>query len=313
MRKPQRNTNSSSSGVTLIGFGNWGTALAHALRQAGIPLREIVVRTMRPADRKLAVELQATLTTMPRAAFDAQVLWICTQDSAIRSTAATLARRLAITNNRPASQVIFHSSGALGSAEMSTLRSAGASLASVHPLMSFPARTLKVRSGQSLTNVPFAIEGDAHACHVSRKLVRAMGGKPFTVSGNNKALYHAFGAFASPLLTALLTATAEAGVAAGIGRNDAMRRMRPIVERTVQNFFLQGPGKSFSGPIPRGDVTILQRHLEALHSYPELAAIYRELARFALTSLPARRVVSLRRVLSSGKAASTGRSRASTA
>jgi glycerol-3-phosphate dehydrogenase len=30
--------------VAIIGLGNWGTSLAAALTQAGIPLREVVVR-----------------------------------------------------------------------------------------------------------------------------------------------------------------------------------------------------------------------------------------------------------------------------
>jgi len=286
--------------IALIGFGNWGTALAAGLCKAGIPVHEIVVRRLQDSDRRRARKLCAQLVTLAgegryAAKLDADILWICTPDAAIATTAAALARR-GLGRSRP---IVLHSSGALASTELAAVREAGASVASVHPLMSFPRRV-----AASLEHVPFAVEGDARAVRAATRIVRKIGGEAFSIRTEDKTIYHAFGAFASPLVTALLTASLAAGRAAGLSQTDAMRRMQPIVERTVANFFVQGAAKSLSGPVARGDVATVARHLAALEAQPELAElreIYRALQTFAVTALPGKQKAALRKVLCDGR------------
>jgi len=294
-RKSRRSTPAYPS-VTLIGCGNWGGTLALALHEAGVPLREIVLRDKRNASpashsykRRIARAVGARLTTLGRAALDADVLWICTPDASIPSIAKQLTRALA-SRDRRQPPVVFHSSGALASEELSDLRTVGASVASVHPLMTFPNLSAPQPGPphSALAGVPFALEGDVRACRVARRLVHAVKAEAFAMPAESKPLYHAYGAFASPLLVALLAATEHTGAAAGFSPLQARQRMRPIVERTIRNFFANGPKKSFSGPIARGDADTIARHLAALRPYPELYAVYRHLAQFAAASLPAK-------------------------
>jgi predicted short-subunit dehydrogenase-like oxidoreductase (DUF2520 family) len=304
-------TQQEEKSVTLVGFGNWGTALASALVAAGVPVREIVVRKLREDERKRAKKLGARLVTLgptgrSAAKLDAEIFWICTPDAAIAATAAALASR-GPWHRRP---IVLHSSGALASTEMSALRDGGAgtvSLASVHPLMSFPRRT-----AVPLQDVPFAIEGDARAVRAATRLVRRLGGAPFALRTEDKALYHAFGAFASPLLASLLMAALSVGRAAGFSQTDAARRMRPIVERTVANFFENGPAQSFSGPVARGDVATVARHLAVLQAHPPLREVYRALHSFALTTLPAKRKAELHTLLAEGGTPCASRRRSAT-
>ncbi len=278
--------------VTLIGRGNWGTALALALDDAGIPLCEVIVR------KKRGSNLPIQRTTLAAATLAADVLWICTPDTAIAEVASQLAEALAPVARRK-KPIVFHSSGALASSELAPLRKVGASLASVHPLMTFPRRSQPQSTAHRypLACVPFAIEGDPRACRAARTLVHAMRGEAFALPAASKPLYHAFGAFASPMLVALLTAAMETAVAAGYTPAQARRRMRPIVERTISNFFTDGPNRSFSGPIARGDAATIARHLDALRPHPRLLSTYRELARFALDSLPAQNRKKIRPLL----------------
>ena len=321
-----------SPSVTLIGTGNWGTALALALHDAEIPLREIVTRRKSHSHHSLARAAGGHMTTLPDAKLDADVLWICTPDAVISKIAADLGARLSAkaaaarlrspkTNARRIPPIVFHSSGALGSSELAVLRTVEASVASVHPLMTFPQPSIpqKNRPERQLASVPFAIEGDPRACRAARKLVQALGGEAFALSARNKTLYHAFGAFISPLLVAVLTAATETAAAAGYTPVQARRRMQLIIERTLANFFAAGPQKSFSGPIARGDVATIARHLDALRPHPRLEALYRELSRYALHSLPSRNRRQIQRLLykppdsPANNSASRTRSRASTA
>lgn len=290
---------------------------------------EIVVRqgsrTNTTANRKRARAWGAKLTTLERSTLDADVLWICTPDASIARTASDLADRIKSTaKRRPTHQVAFHSSGALASVELTALKMLGASVASIHPLMTFPRRTDEeflragrsgVRAQYTLAGVPFALQGDARACSAARRLVEILRGLPFILHERDKPLYHAFGVFTSPLLIALLTAAAETGAAAGLNPKVVRRLMRPIVEKTVSNFFEKGPEKSFSGPLARGDAATVEGHLSALRGHADLDATYRQLSLHALAALPGEKKPKLRKLLLSPprKAASSRRSTASTA
>src|SRR5262249_53802294 len=153
----------------------------------------------------------------------------------------------------------FHSSGALTSDELAPLRRSGASVASVHPLM-----TLVRNSSPSLNGVPFALEGDAAAVKAAREIARNLGGEPFAIRKENKVAYHAFGAFTSPLLIAMLAAAEEVAGVAGISPAEARKKMLPIIKQTVENYAALGPEKALTGPLVRGDAEIVRKHLSEL-------------------------------------------------
>ena len=101
----------------------------------------------------------------------------------------------------------------------------------------------------------------------------------------------------SPLLVSHLVAAQEAAALAGFSPRQARRLIEPIARATLDNVFLRGAGKSFSGPIARGDVQTIRLHLQALEAHPMLADVYRSLALYALESLPAQGRQTLRRLL----------------
>ena len=117
-------------------------------------------------------------------------------------------------------------------------------MASVHPLMTF------VRGSRPpLAGVPFAIEGDRKAVQVARQIVLDLGGNPYSIRKKDKAAYHAWGAFTSPLLTALLATGEQVARMAGVDRISARKRMVPILFQTLANYASFGPAGAFSGPL----------------------------------------------------------------
>jgi len=189
-------------------------------------------------------------------------------------------------------KVALHSSGALTSDELSVLRETGAAVASVHPLMTF------VRGSRpSFAGVPFALEGSLRAARAARAIVLDLRGQAFTIRKPQKATYHAWGMFASPLLTALLAASERVAVAAGVGRNAASQRMLPILRQTLANYARLGAPGSFSGPIARGDVATVAKHLRVLRGVRGAREIYVALGRAALRDLPAKKRAALDKIL----------------
>lgn len=275
--------------IAIMGPGNLGSALALSLQRAGFPIAAIIGRnSSRRRARALAKKAGSRALVTP-CEVDADLLWFCVPDSEI----AQAARQCTI-SPRAKARFAFHSSGALSSDELAVLRRQGFAVASVHPLMTF------VRGSRpSLAGVPFAIEGDAASTRLARRIVEALGGHSYPIREQDKAAYHAWGTFASPLFTALLATTEQVAATAGVRRAEIRRRMIPILLQTLANYVQYGAPGAFSGPIIRGDVETVRKHLRVLRSLPAAREVYIVLARAALQYLPARNKKSLRSALNS--------------
>lgn len=280
----------AKAGVAIVGAGNLASALGASLRRTGYRVDEVIARvrrgSMRPA-QKLARETDAQATAASTARLRSRIVWFCVPDAAIASAARDLAGKADWRN-----KIAFHSSGALASDELDALRRRGAAVASVHPMMTFVRR-----SRPALKDVPFAIEGDAAAVRVARRIVKDLGGHAYTIRKVDKGAYHAWGTFASPLLIALLAVTERVAALAGVKQRGAQRRMIPILLQTLANYESFGAADAFSGPIIRGDVDTVKRHLRVLQRIPVARDVYVALAHSALRYLPAKNKGLLTRVL----------------
>jgi len=275
--------------IAIVGPGRLGTALAMELRRAEYSISEIVSgnsSTSRRKARALA-KLAHSRTASAGGRLHGDLVWFCVPDREI----ARAARQLADAADWQG-KVALHSSGALGSDELRGLRLRGAAVASVHPLMTFV-----LRSVPRLKGVPFALEGDPAAVTAARRIVRDLGAEAFPISKSRKMAYHAWGAFTSPLLIALLVTAESVARAAGLSTAGARRRALPILRQTLANYERLGPSGAFSGPIVRGDAQVVREHLKALKGVPEARAIYLALARAGLRHLPARNRGRLEKVL----------------
>jgi predicted short-subunit dehydrogenase-like oxidoreductase (DUF2520 family) len=270
--------------VSIIGLGNWGSSLAHALVAAGVGLDEVIVPSGRSGRRYAPWARALPRTTLDRARLEADILWLCVPDAVIAQVTRRLVKRaVKRLGERPLEgQIVVHSSGVLSSTVLQEAARGGASVASVHPMMSFPTRT-----PVALERILFGVEADASSRRILNAIVRQMGGRPFAVKTASKALYHAIGVLSSPLLVSHLAAAQQTAALAGFTSREARRLIEPIARATLDNFFLRGAGKSHSGPIARGDVQTIRLHLQALEPHPILAGLYRSLALHALEALPA--------------------------
>jgi predicted short-subunit dehydrogenase-like oxidoreductase (DUF2520 family) len=276
--------------VAIVGPGRLGRALALELRCAGYSISEIVSRDTVASKRKareLARKVDAQSSTGDSAHLDADLVWFCVPDREIAAASHQLVSAIVWKK-----KIAFHSSGALASDELRALRRRGASVASVHPLMTFVSGSIP-----SLRGVPFAVEGDAAAVRAARRIVRNLGGEAFTIRKQHKAAYHAWGAFTSPLLVATLVTGERLARAAGLSAVEARKKMLPIVRQTITNYETLGPAGAFSGPIVRGDAEIVRKHLKVLKKVPQARHVYMALARAALQYLPVRNRARLEKAL----------------
>jgi predicted short-subunit dehydrogenase-like oxidoreductase (DUF2520 family) len=265
--------------VSIVGPGRLGTALALNLTQSGCEVQFFVVRSRRAVSKEtlnLARRVKAKLVAVGETPLDSNLVWITVPDDAIAGVATQIALM------QPwRGKVVFHSSGALTSDVLAPLRDRGAKVASVHPGMTFVRQAVP-----RLKGVPFGVEGDASAVRLARRIIRDLGGTAHAIAKPNKVLYHAFGSFASPMLIALVTGLEQVGKAAGIKQSDLRTMASPLLQQTLRNYMEHGAAAAFSGPLVRGDVATIRRHLEALRTVPKAREVYLALAKLAVTKLP---------------------------
>jgi predicted short-subunit dehydrogenase-like oxidoreductase (DUF2520 family) len=276
--------------VSIVGAGNLGTALALTLPSAGYKVKSIAVRRKSGGRRRamaLARRLKARLVELGKHALDTDIVWLAVPDDSIAAVARTLAEA-----QNWKGRLVFHSSGALTSVELAPLREKGARVASIHPMMTFVRGSVP-----EMAKVAFAIEGDGAALRVAREIVARLGGHALPIRKENKVLYHAFGSFASPLVIALMASLEQVAEAAGVRRCDVKRVMLPLLLQTLRNYLYADAASAFSGPLVRGDVATVRKHLQELKKVPEAREVYAALARSAVKNLPVRNRRALQQLL----------------
>lgn len=137
---------------------------------------------------------------------------------------------------------------------------------SLHPLQTF---TLD-RGPEQLDGAWAAVTADTdEAQELGRQLAATLGLRPFDLADDVRALYHAGAAIASNYLVTLYRSASRLFEDAGA----PPEALVPLMTRTIENGF------QLTGPIARGDWSVVDAHIDALHeSRPELEPMYRVLA-----------------------------------
>ena len=271
--------------IAFVGAGALASALAVLLHERGYRISDVMSRTGASA-RKLARKVSARGGRLGSHAFAADILWLAVPDAEIPDCATRVAEA------GMKFRVALHSSGALPANILAPLAASRAKLASAHPMMTFVAG-----KPPSLNGVWWALEGEREAVRLARSIAKNLGSETFEIKAEQKVLYHAFGTMLSPMLVSELSAAGALGLAAGVPKSKLQKVMCPIVERTLANLFANGGAAAFSGPLRRGDVVTIEKHLSALRKTPREREAYIALAKYAANSLPTQKKQALMRLL----------------
>ena len=159
----------------------------------------------------------------------------------------------------PAAKVVLHVSGSVGLEPLAPLTQLGAHVGSLHPLQSFAG------GNTQLAGVYMALDGDSEAQDAGKKLVELFGGKAFSVPAEERAAYHAAACICSNYAVAVEAMAAQL-MARWTGSNEAAwEALLPLFKGTAANLqATQNPAAVLTGPIARGDVSTVAKHLAAL-------------------------------------------------
>ncbi|TMC00225.1 MAG: DUF2520 domain-containing protein [Chloroflexi bacterium] len=170
------------------------------------------------------------------------------------------AREIAAGGVIPRGVAFVHCSGALGLDVLDVLAAENA-VGSFHPLQSFP----EPRPPEAFRGSLVAIDAGTDPLRRRlQRLARDVGAKPRQVRDSERVVYHAAAVFASNYLVALAGEAVELLRAIGWSEREAAAGLVPLMRGALAEVARRGPTGALTGPIRRGDVETVTRHLEAL-------------------------------------------------
>ncbi|WP_031517116.1 Rossmann-like and DUF2520 domain-containing protein [Desulfofalx alkaliphila] len=243
--------------IAVVGAGKVGSALAVTLQRLGYPLIGVASRNIKTA-QALGERLSVKYTDFPaEVTGDAEVVFITTPDRHISATAQLIANEGGFTKG----QVVAHTSGSLAASAVGIARSCGAAAAALHPLQAFADVEMAIAN---LAGSYFAMEGDPEGLAVLQGVVEDLKGKGFIIKEADKPLYHAAAVVASNYLVALIHMATEMLSKMGLDGRQAVEALQPLILGTINNVKSKGTVEALTGPVERGDVVTVEKHLAAL-------------------------------------------------
>ncbi len=253
--------------IGFIGTGRLGKALALALMDRGLKVAGVGSLTL-DESAPLAAAIPGCANLTPQHVVDlCDLVFVTTVDGAIESTANALQWR--------AGSGVVHCSGATEVSSLAKAERDGASIGGFHPMQTFgdpeaarrslPGCTVTIEASSPLDEVLRAIAGRLE-CPVNQ-LPPGMRGR-----------YHAAAGYASQFINVILREASVIWQSWGAQEGAAVKAMLPLVQGTLASIGSAGLAKGMPGPVSRGDIVSIDKHLDALSTLDApLQQLYREM------------------------------------
>lgn len=261
--------------IGIIGTGRLGESLANALKP-----HCIIKWVCNRKGSSLAGFTSISFDRLSRDMIQAvDCIAICTTDNEIEGVVASICTK-SITLEK---KLFFHCSGALSVTILQPLQNCGANILAMHPYQTFP-----YPDSQLLQAIPWLIEGDDAAFALIEPLLKHLNAKIFRtsriLSKEEKLLWHSTAVFSSNFTATLYQIAAS--LINHLEITSPEEFIRSIAQQTIINAHtsLQKHGHiQMSGPIIRGDMSIVQQELDVLMNVnPLIGTIYKQLSEATL-------------------------------
>jgi len=263
-------TKQNAPTIGFVGAGTTGTAVAVRLAQHGYPVTAVSSRSLTSAE-KLAGRISGckVYDGAQEVADIAKLVFITTPDDTISKVAAEVQWHKG--------QSVVHCSGAHSVDILESAKQRGANTGCFHPLQTFAS------VDQAIDNIPgstFAIEAEEPLSSMLKEMATALEGDWVTLKAGDKVLYHAAAVFACNYLVTLVKLATDLWQTFEVPPAQATKALMPLLRGTLSNIESVGLPNCLTGPIARGDLGTISRHLESLSKQaPSLLGIYKELGR----------------------------------
>jgi predicted short-subunit dehydrogenase-like oxidoreductase (DUF2520 family) len=254
--------------IGFIGVGKVGTAFGVRLAEQGFPVKGamdiIPAESMRFADSVAGCEVYESAQSLADAM---DFVFITTPDDVIGVVAGAVRWRVG--------QTVIHCSGANSTGVLAPARELGAHVGCMHPCNSFASIQ---QSLENLIGSTFTLEAEEPVLSDLKAFAAALKGKWMGLHEEDKALYHASICIACNYFYTLVHLATDMWKHFGMSQADAVAACMPILTGTLNNIEHVGFPGCLTGPIARGDVGTIRKHIAALEeTEPSMVPLYKSL------------------------------------
>ena len=239
--------------IGFIGAGRLGKALAYSFAAAGLCVRAVASSSAASAS-ELATGIAGCEAMAAQAVVDAcDLVFLTMPDAAITPTCSSLRWRPEVS--------VVHCSGVTEVQALAAARDQGAAIGGFHPMQTFgdtaaavaslPGSTITIEAEEPLNATLVALAGQL-GCRVNR------------LPPGMRARYHAAAGFTSQFINALFAEAARVWESWGATEADALQAMMPMARGTLASIESSGIARGMPGPVSRGDVGSVEKHVAAL-------------------------------------------------
>lgn len=251
-----------------IGAGTVGSALAIRLSEKGYQVVAVSSRTQASAEKLAGAISECRMCGSSQEVADAaDLVFITTPDAAIPLVVAAVRWHQG--------QGVVHCSGADSAQTLDPALRFGANTGAFHPLQTFAS----VR--QAIDNIAgstFAVEAEEPLKSTLRELTVALNGTCIELKASDKVVYHAAAVIACNYLVTLVKVADDLWQTFGVPRDEATKALLPLLCGTLNNIAAVGVPQCLTGPIARGDIGTVSKHIDALkREAPDVLSTYCEL------------------------------------
>ena len=253
--------------IGFIGAGRLGKALAWSLARAGLQVTAVASATLANA-RALAGSIPDCVIADAQAVVDScDLVFVTTPDGAIAATTAAL-------RWRPGMAAV-HCSGVTEVSALAGASRDGALVGGFHPMQTFadPAVAMAALPGSTIT-----LEAAEPLMAALETLTQRLGCRINRLPSGMRGRYHAAAGYTSQFINALFGEATAIWRSWGATDEDALKALLPMAQGTLASIASAGIAGGMPGPVSRGDVSSVEKHVAALSQLGEgTIGFYRQL------------------------------------
>lgn len=161
--------------------------------------------------------------------------------------------------------LVAHTSGSRDTHPLEAARARGARVGGFHPLAAVTrwhdvSEPNAAKCAAIFRGAAFAVEGDGDVRTQLAALAAALGGRPFSIAGADKPLYHLGASMLAAFSAGLAQVAWDQMRAAGTGAELASAGVAHLLRTVAENIERAGsPAQALTGPVARGDAAGVRR------------------------------------------------------
>lgn len=252
--------------VSIIGFGKLGKAFYRIFKEKKYTINSVFSKSEYDIPEYLK-------------GFDGnknalgELVFITVPDAEILNVAQDLARDYANFDKKH----IIHCSGTYSSDLLIELQNKGAKIASYHPMQAITETT------STFANTTFDAEGDEKTLEILEQISDDLGANFIRIEKEAKIYLHTASVIASNYLVVLMNLALKAANLGEIKKDTIENALILLMQSSLDNIKRNGTDNALTGPVARGDVPTIKKHVDGLKNEDILLKAYKLLGEEAAT------------------------------